>query len=104
MAKDVFRIIGTEAKREQRKHLKEMKLRRRKSRRDRKTEKNGEELEWLVSILIQHQLFHDLSLPEVHTCASEMYIEELKQDELLFEQGEIDDSFYVIASGSFEVL
>lgn len=103
LKKDVFRIIGAEAKRQKRRSRKDRKIRRNRSRKQRLVYKDDNELKFILEIVQDNKLFKTLEPDQLQTCVKEMYLEQLNEGEILVEQGEIDDSFYVCASGNFAI-
>lgn len=104
LKKDVFRIIGAEAKLQKRRSRKDRKIRRNRSRKQRLVYKDADEFQFLLEKLQETKVFMTLEESQMQTCVKEMYLEKLKLGETLVEQGEIDDSFYVCASGTFEII
>lgn len=103
LKKDVFRIIGAEEKRNKRLSRRTRKMRRNRSRKQRLVYKDDDEFQFLLGKLQDNKIFKTLEPDQIRNCVKEMYLEKLKEGEVLVEQGEIDDSFYVCASGSFAI-
>lgn len=87
------------------KHLKKQRtMRRKRNRKRRMIKKTEEETDWLQGILMQEKLFQSLNPHQLLTVCQQMYLENLDVEDVLIKQGEIDQSFYVVKSGEFNIL
>lgn len=66
--------------------------------------KTQEEVEWMTGILMEEKLFKGLDPGQIMTICQQMYLETLSEGDILIKQGEVDQSFYIVKSGIFNIL
>lgn len=101
----IDKIIGKNVAEQEGKFRKSMrKIRRRHNSSRRAQKKTEEEIEWISGLITKRKVFEKLTSNQIRTIIKQMFKLSIKQGDILVQQGEIDTSFYVIASGSFDII
>lgn len=66
--------------------------------------KSGAVVNWLLKCVSGNVLFEDLDESQSRVIVASMYVEKVKPKDVIIKQGDLGDAFYVIESGSFDVI